>query len=495
MKRKTGALLPSLQGAGDSTPVPLHRQVYSRIRSSILAGTFAPGARLPSTRTLAADLGMSRITVESAFTQLSAEGYLVRRVGAGSYVAGALPEVIRPSRRTPQRAASTPSTQRTRGTGALSARGLAISGAALAPEPVGVRPFQPCMPALDAFPQATWARLLSRRARHGAELLSYGEAAGYRPLRQAVATYLGSARGVRCDWQQVVILTGAQQGIELASRLLLDPGDDVWHEEPGYLGARGAFLTAGANIVPVRVDADGLDVDAGIVAAPMARLAYVTPSHQFPLGATMSLARRLALLAWADRANAWILEDDYDSEFRFNGRPIAAVQGLDASGRVIYVGTFNKVMFPSLRLAYLVAPPDLVDAVVAARALGDGHPPVQSQAALTDFIGEGHFGAHVRQMRTLYHERRDVLVDALRASMGAAVRLGPVDAGMHVTLTLPRGVDDRAIAAAADEAGLAVDPLSRHYLARSSARGLLLGFTGSPAAALRRGVRTLATLL
>ena len=454
MKRRTGALLPSLQIEGDA-PEP----------------------------------------VESAFTQLRAEGFLERRVGAGSFVAAALPDVVRPARRTLARTTSKSAPRRTRGAAALSARGRTITASALAPEPVGVRVFQPCMPALDAFPQATWARLLARRARRGSELLAYGEAAGYRPLRQAVASYLGSARGVRCDWRQIVILTGAQQGIELAARLLIDPGDDVWHEEPGYLGARGAFLTAGANVVPVRVDAEGMDVDAGIAAAPAARLAYVTPSHQFPLGATMSLARRLALLAWAERADAWILEDDYDSEFRYTGRPIAAVQGLDAAGRVLYVGTFNKVMFPSLRLAYLVAPPDIVDAVVAARALGDGHPPVQSQAALTDFITEGHFGAHVRQMRALYQERRDALVDALSAGLRGPVRLGPVDAGMHVALTLRRGADDRAIAAAADAAGLAVDHLSRHYLGRATSRGLLLGFTGSPAAEMRRGLRTLAGLL
>ena len=495
MKPRAGALIPALEEGGDAASTPLHRQLYSRIRSSILAGTFAPGARLPSTRTLAADLGMSRITVESAFTQLTAEGYLVRRVGAGSYVAAALPEVLRPVRRAPQRTAGVPAMRRARGAGALSARGRSIAEAALAPEPVGVRVFQPCMPALDAFPQATWARLLARRARRGHELLAYGEAAGYRPLRQAVATYLAAARGVRCDWQQVVILTGAQQGIELASRLLIDPGDDVWHEEPGYLGARGAFLTAGAKVVPIGVDAEGLDVDAGIAAAPDARMAYVTPSHQFPLGATMSLARRLALLAWADRADAWIIEDDYDSEFRYDGRPIAAVQGLDAASRVIYVGTFNKVMFPSLRLAYLVAPADLVDTVVAARALGDGHPPVQSQAALTDFIDGGHFGSHVRQMRALYRERRDVLVDALRSRLGGASRLGPTEAGMHLSVSLPRVADDRSIAASADARGLAVDFLSRHYMGRATSRGLLLGFTGSPAADLRRGVQTLARLL
>jgi GntR family transcriptional regulator/MocR family aminotransferase len=496
MKRKTGALLTTLQGSTISADAPLHRQVYMRIRESILHGTFAPGVRLPSTRTLATDLGLSRITVESAFTQLRAEGYLVRRVGAGSFVADVLPDVVQSSRRVQTRSTrESPPGHPPRTPATLSARGRSIARAALAPEPVGVRPFQPCMPALDAFPQATWARLLARRARHGHELLAYGEAAGYRPLREAVATYLNSARGVVCDWRQVVILSGAQQGIELASRILLDVGDDVWHEEPGYLGARGAFRTAGANIVPIPVDSDGLDVDAGIAAAPNARLAYITPSHQFPLGATMSLSRRLALLAWADRANAWILEDDYDSEFRYVGRPIAATQGLDRSGRVIYIGTFNKVMFPSLRLAYLVAPSGLVDAVVAARALGDGHPPVQTQAALTDFIDEGHFAAHVRQMRALYHERRDVLLDALRAHIGRSLVIGPVDAGMHLALTLPRHVEDTEIALAADASGLGLDALSRHYLGRRVTRGLLLGFTGSRSDELRSAVRTLAKLL
>jgi GntR family transcriptional regulator/MocR family aminotransferase len=496
MKRKTGALLTPLRDSLEGPSAPLHRQVYARLRASILDGAFAPGDRLPSTRTLASDLGMSRITVESAFSQLGAEGYLVRRVGAGSYVADVLPAPLADARRAPSRPApATRSVSRMRGSSALSSRGRTIASAALDAEPVGTRPFQPCMPALDAFPQATWARLLARRARQGGGLLAYGEQAGYRPLREAVATYLNTSRGVRCTWEQVIILSGAQQGIDLSARLLLDPGDDVWHEEPGYLGARGAFLTAGARIVPVRVDADGLDVDAGIAASPAARLAYVTPSHQFPVGHTMSLARRLALLAWAERAGSWIIEDDYDSEFRYVGRPIAATQGLDASGRVIYIGTFNKVMFPSLRLAYLVAPADLVDGFVAARALGDGHPPVLAQAALTDFIEHGHFGAHVRQMRALYHERRDVLVEALTARLGTGLKLGPVDAGMHLTAMHPAMRDDAAIVEAADAAGLAIDRLSRHYLGRRAPRGLLLGFTASPPAVLRRAVRTLGDLL
>lgn len=493
LKVRTGALLPALDGLVDAR-APLHRQVYARIRSAILQGTFAPGYRLPSTRTLATDLRMSRITVETAFTQLDAEGFLVRRVGAGSFVADVLPEPVRLPRR--HEASRSAMTSRPQGASALSARGRAIVQAALPPEPVGVRVLQPCMPALDAFPQATWARVLSRRAREqGHALLAYGEAAGYRPLREATAAYLTSSRGVRCGWEQIIIVAGAQQGLELASRLLIDHGDEVWLEEPGYDGALGVFQTAGATVIPVPVDGEGMNVEAGIAAAPNARVAYVTPSHQFPLGVTMSLARRLALLGWAERSKSWIIEDDYDSEFRYDGRPIAAVQGLDASNRVIYVGTFNKVMFPSLRLAYVVAPPDLVDSVVAARALCDGHPPVLAQAALADFITDGHFGAHVRQMRALYHERRDALLDALATYVGARLRIGPSDAGMHLTGMLSRDADDRAIAVAASAAGLGVRALSRQYLRRSRTQGLMLGFTGSPPDALRRGTRTLAKII
>jgi GntR family transcriptional regulator/MocR family aminotransferase len=495
MKASTGALLPTLVGVAD-TRAPLHRQVYARVRGAILDGAFAPGHRLPSTRTLAADLGLSRITVESAFTQLRAEGFVVRRVGSGSYVADVIPEHARPPRRLERSARAASPTTKSRVRATLSDRGRTILHSALAPEPIGVRVFQPCMPALDAFPQATWARLLARRARrHGTALLAYGEAAGHRPLREAIAAYLASSRGVRCTWEQVVVLSGAQQGIELAARLLLDPGDEAWLEEPGYLGARGALRTAGATVVPVPVDDEGIDVAEGIRLAPRARLAYVTPSHQYPLGVTMSLSRRLALLAWAERADAWIVEDDYDAEFRYSGRPIAAVQGLAASDRVLYVGTFNKVMFPSLRLAYLVAPPDLVDAVVAARALVDGHPPVHVQAALTDFVCEGHFGAHVRRMRALYEERRDALTGSLVAQLDGVLRVGPSDAGMHVAARLMRPVDDEGVVAAAAAAGLGVGALSRQYLRRNAVDGLLLGFTGSPPDQLRRGVRTLAGLL
>ena len=364
------------------------------------------------------------------------------------------------------------------------------------PEPQQSRALVPCLPALDAFPHATWARFTARRARRGGpDLLCYGDAAGWRPLREAIAAYLGTARAVRCSWEQVVVLSSTQQALSLAARLLLDPGDAVWLEEPGYLGARAAFLAAGARIVPVPVDDEGLDVDAGRAAAPSARLAYVTPSHQYPLGVTMSLARRLALLPWAQRAGAWIVEDDYDSEYRYAGRPIAAVQGLDRSGRVPYVGTFNKALFPSLRLAYLVTPPDLADAAVAARAISDGHPPLLAQSTLADFMGEGHFGAHLRRMRALYQERRDALLAAMAVHTSSRLRVGPADTGMHVTARLPAGVDHLALVARAVARGLEPRALSRHYLDPSVQPGLVLGYSGVLPAELARAARTLGELL
>ena len=421
MKRAAGAIVPPFTELAGSDANPLFRQIYTRLRDAVLDGTLPGGHRLPSARTLAGDLGVSRNTVEAAFSQLVAEGFVTRRVGAGSYVARAVPEPDRRPRRprgAPNAAARTavPAPPP-----ALSARGRLLATAGAGVEAASPRVFAPCVPSLEDFPVQTWNRLVARRARRaGHELLSKADPAGYRPLREAVAAHLGAARGVRCEWRQVVVLTSTQQAMDLAARLALDPGDQAWIEDPGYLGARAALRAAGAQTVPVPVDAEGLDVSAGEALAPRARLAYVTPSHQYPLGATLSLARRLQLLNWAGRAGAWILEDDYDSEFRFAGRPLAAVQGLDTEGRVLYAGTFNKVMFPSLRLAYLVVPPALVDAFVAARALSDGCPPALTQAALADFIEQGHFAAHVRRMRAIYQERRDALRESAERHLAGA---------------------------------------------------------------------------
>jgi GntR family transcriptional regulator/MocR family aminotransferase len=352
------------------------------------------------------------------------------------------------------------------------------------------------LPAVDHFPIDLWARLLARRVRMPTRsALGYDYAAGYPPLCEAVAQYLGAARGVVCRPEQVIVVAGAQAGLDLACRLLLDPGDAAWIEEPGYLGARGALLAASAAMVPVPVDDEGLDVAAGATAAPNARLVYTSPSHQHPLGVTMSLARRLALLEWAARARAWVLEDDYDSEYRYGGRPLAAMQGIDATGRVIYVGTFSKTMFPALRVGYLVVPPPLAEPFSIAMRHTGHSAPVAVQAALADFIGEGHFAAHVRRMRVLYASRQARLLRAARRRLDGLVDVRPAEAGMHLVAELPAAADDVAIAARASEAGVVVRPISTQYLGRPDRRALLLGYAGVPEREIDRGIELLARVL
>ncbi|PTL84607.1 PLP-dependent aminotransferase family protein [Vitiosangium sp. GDMCC 1.1324] len=481
--------LPQLQGLRHE-PGPLHRQLYERLRQAILTGVLPARSRLPSTRALAADLGVSRNTVELAFSQLDAEGLLERRVGSGSVVA--LPEHARPPHGSPRAP-----TRRPAPAPPLRARARRVAELTLPDQPTGILPLTPCMPALDAFPLSLWRRSLQRQGRQlGTRLLTYGEEAGWRPLREAVAAYVGASRGVRCGWQQVLIVSSTQQALDLVSRLLLEEGDAVWMEEPGYLGARAAFSSVGARLVPVPVDEEGLRVDAGLTRAPKARLAYVTPSYQYPLGLTMSFARRLALLEWARASGAWVVEDDYDSEFRYTSRPLAAMQGLDDSGRVLYVGTFNKVMFPSLRLAYLVVPEPLVEPFRRAKSLADGHTPLLSQAAMADFMERGHFTAHLRQMRLLYAERREALLDALRRHAGDRFQhVGSVEAGMHVAVKLAGRGDDVALVERAAGRGLDTRPLSAHYLGRKRASGLVLGFSGVGPAALRAAAASLVSVL
>jgi GntR family transcriptional regulator/MocR family aminotransferase len=479
-------LLPALD---PGSALPLHRQLYNALRGAILARQLAPGARLPSTRALAAELRLSRSTVVVAYEQLHAEGYVEGRVGAGTAVARALPGDA------PRGRAQDCSTERSAGRG-LSRRGADLVAAAHS-FGMGLAPklFHPGLPALDAFPTATWARLAARRLRGAADLLAYGDPAGYRPLREAIATYLGAARAARCTPDRVIIVGGAQQGLDLLARMLLDPGDAAWIEEPGYPGARAALLAAGARLVPVPVDADGLDVAAGIVRAPEARLAYVTPSHQFPLGATLSLARRLELLAWAERTGAWVIEDDYDSEYRFAGRPLAALQGLDAAGRVVYLGTFSKVLSPGLRIGYIVAPPALADAIVAARGLTDRHPPLLEQVVLADFIAEGHFARHLRRVRDLAAERQAALVAAVGEYLDGLLAVEPQAAGLSLVGRLPAGLDDLAMSRRAAAAGIVAPPLGNCYLEAPQQRGLLLGYASAAPGELREGVRVLAGVL
>ena len=333
------------------------------------------------------------------------------------------------------------------------------------------------MPALDLFPVRVWTQLATRRLRMvTASELDYGDATGLPALRQAIASHVQRARGSRIDAAQVFVVAGAQRALELIAQLLLDPGDRAWLEEPGYPGARQALLAAGADIVPVPVDREGLDVAAGEQLAVGARLAYVTPSHQFPLGVTMSMSRRLALLRWASAGRAWVVEDDYDAEFRHGTRPLPCLQALDAEGRVIYVGSFSKTLFPSLRLGFLVVPPGLVDPVTAARCAADLHTPTLLQSVLADFIEGGHYERHLRRMRTVYAERAEALVDAARRHCGGTLRIHPVRTGLHAVADLVDADDFRVFEEAARR-GVEVMPLSTYYLGAGARRpGLLLGF-------------------
>jgi GntR family transcriptional regulator/MocR family aminotransferase len=487
---------PSLAAVGmtldRSSGVPVSRQIYERIRTAILSGQLGPGLKLPSSRRLAAELGVSRTTTLAAYERLRDEGYLDGRVGAGTTVAQ-LPD-LRP-RAAGREAAAVRAPP-------LSAQGAELAGVrwrmqrAMATPGPGPAAFPVGLPAFDAFPAELWSKVVARRARRSAgSLLRYQHPAGYRPLREAIAAYAGMARGVRCTPDQVLVVGGAQAGLSLTARLLLDPGDDAWLEDPGYYGARGAIVAAGANPVPVPVDAGGLDVPAARRRAPRARLAYVTPSHQFPLGVTLSLPRRLALLEWARTNGTYVVEDDYDSEYRYVGEPLPSLQGLDDAGRVIYVGSFSKVLFPALRIGYVIVPDELVDAFAAAHRFAAIHVSSFEQAALTDFITEGHFPRHIRRMRALYAERETTLVDAVRRELDGLLSVTPAHAGLHLIGWLPGGADDELAATRAAAHGVDTQPLSAHAQEPYERPGLLLGYAATPTEEIIAGVHRLASSL
>ncbi|MFN3626488.1 PLP-dependent aminotransferase family protein [Parvibaculum sp.] len=474
---------------------PLYRQLYDALREAILEGRLAPGARLPSSRLLASELGVGRNTVLAAYDQLTAEGYLEGQVGAGTVVAATLPDSMLQLDRQAQGAKPNPADANSR---QLSKRGQALSATRrLTPgyaRGIG-KPFQHGLPAIDEFPAMLWSRLLARHSRDTrTALFGYETGTGVEALREAIAVYAGAARGVTCTKDQVIVTVGAQGALDLAARMLLDPGDPVWVEDPGYLGARGALLGAGASLVPVPADEEGLDVAQGIARHPAPRLIYVTPSHQFPLGATLSLPRRLALIDHARQCGAFILEDDYDSEYRYQGRPIASLQGLDKAGTVIYMGTFAKTLFPALKLGYLIVPQSLVDAFAAAIRISGHVPPSAVQAALADFMAEGHYGAHIRRMRAIYAARRACLMESLGNELAPWLRAAPGEGGLQLSAFLPPGAGDRAMAAAATAAGLHVSPLSLYRL-EEGPPGLYMGYASIPEPALKRGARELADVL
>ncbi|MDO8288751.1 MAG: PLP-dependent aminotransferase family protein [Parvibaculum sp.] len=471
---------------------PLYRQLYDSLRSAILDGRLAAGARLPSSRLLASDLSVGRNTVLAAFEQLTAEGYLEAVVGAGTCVAKSLPDDLLEIAKDKVSARAKPVVAGT----TISARGLALASVkrvAVPYERGHGRAFQHGLPAIDLFPMTLWSRLLARRARdHAGSLFGYETGAGFRPLQEAIAAHAGAARGVVCTPDQVIVTTGAQAALTLAAQMVTDPGDEVWIEDPGYLGARGAFLGAGAKLVPVPVDAEGIDVDEGRKRAAKPKLIYVTPSHQYPLGVTLSLQRRLALLDFARSANSWILEDDYDSEYRYTGRPLASLQGLDRSGHVLYMGTFAKTLFPALRIGYLIVPDGLIEAFRTAIRLTGHIPPASMQAALADFMTEGHYGTHVRRMRGVYATRRDTLIAAIETELGEWLEASPGDGGMQMAAYLHPDADDKHAVSIAARADIHLSALSTYSLAPKPPKGLYLGFSAIPEAQIKRAAKRLA---
>ena len=466
--------------------IPIHRQIREGLRRAILEGRLRPGQRIPSTRSLATDLGVSRLPVLSAYEQLLHEGYLVGRTGSGTFVSEAVPDdMLRPV---------SPNAHARHGPAARRRAGVARSASSVWNYPAV--PFQVGLPALDLFPQAAWKKIMLKHVKaETPDLLSYTDPAGLADLRSSIADHIRSARAVRCEAEQVLIVSGSQAALRIAAAALLAPGDRVAIEEPGYFGAHRALASGGAELVPVPVDGEGLNVGALRRRGARIRAVYVTPSHQYPLGVTMSAPRRFALLEWAADRKAWILEDDYDSEFRHVSRPIGALQGIDARDRVIYIGTFSKALCPGVRLGYIVVPPELWDRFYQARLGFDIFTPTLYQRALAEFLHRGHFARHLRRMRSAYLERRDALLRGLARHCGDSLTIHNSDAGLHVTALLREGIDDRELVARLGRRGLAALPLSTSYLGTARQQGLLLGFGCTTSQRLLDSTRVVGELL
>lgn len=493
-KRKKAA--PFITVSLGLTGVPIYRQLYEVLRHAILSGQLPANSQMLSTRSLAAQLAVSRMTIVTAYEQLLAEGYIEGKSGSGTYVASVLPEEmleIRDKKTIDRKAAAKDSP-------ILSKRGHLLASfdhthlrASRTDKKFSA--FHAGIPAMDAFPFDIWSRIVSRRLKGmSVSLFGSGNPAGYQPLRQAVAAYLQTARAVRCTTEQVFIVAGAQQALALTAQVIVDQEDVVWIEDPGHIGTRNLFAAAGARIVSVPINDEGFDLSFALKENKAARLACVTPSHQFPLGTVMSLSRRLALLNWATNSNSWIVEDDYDSEFRYAGRPLASLQGLDenAGNRVIYVGTFSLTIFPALRLGYMVVPENLIDAFTAARSLADSHSPSIDQAVLTDFIEEGHFARHIRKMRALYAERQEVLVTAAKSELGGFLEVPSDEAGMYLIGWLPNGISDKNASQKALAHDVVTNPISAYSSQKLPREGLILGYTAFSPGQIRNGVERLA---
>jgi GntR family transcriptional regulator/MocR family aminotransferase len=507
MPRRAGIgslLQPHLDISADE---PLFRQLYGELRQAILGGRLGPGTRMPASRAFAEELRVSRNTILGAYDQLLSEGYLEMRPGSGTYVAADLPDLP------PDRLAGIAQRSTSQGSLAetapkhLAARAETLldneNSRRFVRDIIETSPWKPCftpgLPDCSDFPFAAWSRLLAKSWRDPSSvLINAGDPSGYLPLRQAVAEYLRQVRGIDCQPADVLIVSGIRQAVDLTCRLLLDPGDPVWIERPGFPGLRAAIAAQGGKLVYVPVDEEGLDVADGLRQAPKARLACVAPSHQYPLGVVMSLQRRLALLAWARDAKAWILEDDYDSEYRYTGRPLAALRSLDEDGRVIYMGSLSKLMFPSLRLGYLVTPPQLTQVFRQARSVIDDQPAMSTQPALAAFFQSGLLAAHVRRMRKRYAHRQQLLLAAAARHLTDLIELKPDEAGLHLVGQLVGRCATRAdteIASQLYTAGLVTPPLSRYDIGEDRRQGLMFGYAAVPDDRIEPAVAEIARLL
>jgi GntR family transcriptional regulator/MocR family aminotransferase len=453
---------------------PIQQQIARQIRALVLSGRLTPQTRLPSTRALAEDLAVARVTVVEAYGQLLSEGYLVARAGSGTRVAAELPESLLAAPRLGKTAAPT---QQYR-------------------PHAPARPFRHGLVDWANFPHEDWGRLLGRFWRNPPlTLLEHNDPFGWPALREAIARHLFEWRGIRCLPEQVIITAGGADSFDLISRAVLRPGDKVWFEDPCYPAARRIFAQGGVDAVPVPVDGGGLIVSQAIAQAPIARAAFVTPSRHYPTGVTMPLARRLELLEWAAQADAIVIEDDYDSEYRYVGKPLPALMSLDSRARVIYCGTFSKVFSPIVRLGYNVIPPDLVARVRAERGAIGAPASLLAQPALAEFMASGAFASHIRRMRRIYAARRRALIEALKPGDGRLYHVDAAPAGLQLLLRLPRGASDEKAVARLAGAGVEALSLSSHYAGRNRRQGLLVGFAGFSEAELQRAAGKLIEVL
>ena len=494
---KTKDISPFIMLDDANSSLPLYLQIYEKIREEILIGELSSGVKLPATRMLATNLGVSRITVTNAYEQLFAEGYLEGKTGSGTFVASELPEDFLQTSHFQQ---SKTKQNKLHSKIKLSEFGENLKRVseknADSQFTSSCVPFQRGLPAINDFPIETWIKIERKIQKNlPKDVLGYGNAAGYKKLRESVALHLESARGVKCSPEQIIITNGVQQGIDLITRILINKKDKVWMENPCYLGARNRFVAQGMSLEYLPIDGEGLDFVEARKRKEKPKLIYVTPSHQFPLGITMSLNRRLNLLEFAEENNAWIIEDDYNSEYRFSGRPIASLQGLDRAGSVIYLGTFSKTIFPALRLGCIVVPEELIETFTKAKALTDRHSPIFEQMVLAEFIDENHYVRHIRRMRKLYAERREIMIDALNQNIGKQITIQPSSAGLHLTIWLDEKLADTEISQKLLDKGIYSEALSNFVFGQELPPAVILGYAAFDKKQIKKGIQELATIL